>query len=191
MPKARWGISASVVEDFDRASQFTPYAGPIPPNGVYEWLITQLKYVPETSEKCAQMRLGLELAPRVDRKGESKYDGYSIMVFMPVTEKSAFRYVPFLDAIGVSGRDFETRTIVDNDGNIKSIGKWRQDGEQYVAAELRDNKGEQAEKYPKDIGAIMPLIVEGETGDDESYDSEYDNEDTSYGDDDADDDSGF
>lgn len=138
MPRARWGISAGDVDDFDRASQYEPYRGPIPPNGVYEWLVKVLKYLPGTREKHPQLRIGLELSPREDQPSEERYAGYFCMAFIPVTPKTAFRYVPFLDAIGVSGREFEDRTVTDEDGNIKKIGRWRNTGDVIIAAQLAD-----------------------------------------------------
>jgi hypothetical protein len=189
VPRANWGIDASDVEAFYRSKQFAPYTGPVPPNGVYEWLIKVLKYVPRTADKNAQLRIGLELSPRDSVKGERKYRSYFVMGFRSITPKNQFAYVPFLDAIGVSANDFTKRTIVDSEGNISQIGKWRQDGGQYILAQLVD-KEDQHGQLRKDIG-WMGMIVDVDEDDDAADiddDDEYvaDDEDDEYADDDDD-----
>lgn len=167
MPIARWGVSSSDVDDFDRESQFKPYAGPIPPsNQVYHWVVKVLKYAARTRTKNPQLRVGLELIPRegADWVDEQKYEGYFLMAFLPVTPKTTFRYVPFLDAIGVTGSEFENRTKVDEDGNITRIGSWRMDGTQIVAAQLRDGEDENGDPR-KEIGMIMEAIEYDDEGD--------------------------
>jgi len=146
MPKANWGIDAADVDEFDRDSIYKPYSGPVPPPGVYLWQIQKLQSVKGTREKHPQLRVGLELVPREDHD-EDKYSGYYKMAFLPVTNSTNFRYVPFLDAIGVSGREFKSGTITDEEGNIKKIGKWRNTGEEYVMAQLKtttDQNGDPA-----------------------------------------------
>lgn len=175
MPRVDWGVSAKDVDNYDRESQFKPYDGPLPPNGVYQWQLKSFKHVAGTRERNPQLRVGLELVPRKGRKDERHYAGYFVMVFAPVTEKTQFRYVPFLDAIGVTGREFERQTITDEEGNIKKIGKWRNTGEELILGQLRDNTGEQADKYPKDIGWVGPLNAD-DYGDDEADDEEDEDE---------------
>lgn len=173
MPRARWGISAADVDNYDRDSGFTPYRGPIPPNGVYDWLLKQCKFVSGTRGKYPQLRLGLELAPREGSEDEKRYAGYFIMVFRSIAPQTAFGYVPFLDAIGVSGSDFEDRTVVDAEGNITRIGKWRNDGQQYVAAQLKDGADEKGNAR-KEIGWIGEISEEGYDDDDGEYDDDED-----------------
>ena len=143
MPRARWGVSADDVDQFDRSSQFRPYDGPQPPLGVYHWLVKRLKYVPAVKDKLPQLRPGLELVPR-EGYDEDQYAGYYTTAFLPVSERTNFRYVPFLDAIGVTGREFETRTVYDTDNNITRIGSWRNKGDTIIAGQLAmgsDEKG--------------------------------------------------
>ena len=168
MPKANWGVSSADVDEFDRDSQYTPYTGPIPPNAVYEWDIKVLKFIAGTKEKNPQLRVGLELVPREGRN-EEDYEGYFTMAFLHVTDKTAFRYVPFLDAIGVSGREFTDRTITDEEGNIKKIGSWRNTGEEMICAELKD--GEWNGVARKEIGWMGP-ITDDDGDDDEDYDDD-------------------
>lgn len=170
MPTANWGISASDVDDFDRDSQYKPYSGPIPPNGTYAWLVKVLKMVKGAQGKFPQLRIGLELIPREDRPEEDDYEGYFVMNFVPISPQTAFRYAPFCDAIGVTGREFTDRTKYDREGNVRTIGKWRNTGDKIILAELKD--GEDAKGASrKEIGYMGPFETDDE--DEEDYDDEY------------------
>lgn len=183
MAKVNWGIGASEVDEFDRSKQFKPYDGPVPVNGVYHWRIKVLRSVAATRENLPQLRVGLELVPRDTRKGERRYGGYFIMNFIPVSDKMMWKLVPFLDAIGVTGRDFAGRTITDEEGNIKKIGGYRQTGDFIVAAELRD--GTDKDGNPRKEIGWMGTAEEDEFDDTEEDDEEESEED---GDDDFEDD---
>lgn len=179
MPKVNWGIESDTVDDWDRSGQFKPYSGPQPPNGVYQWKVKTAQYVAKTKGKLPQLRVGLELVPRKGRE-EKKFSGYFAMLFLPIAENTAFRYVPFLDAIGVTGADFAQRTVTDEEGAIRKIGKWKNDGETLILAQLADETDQNGEprKGIKWIGAV---------GDDEEADEDDDDSDEEYEDDDDDD----
>lgn len=182
MPKANWGIRASDVESFDREKQFKPYDGPIPVNGVYRWKVTRLMFVAGTDDKLPQLRIGLEIQPR--SKEEKRYAGYRLMLFPPVSDRTQFRYVPFLDAIGVSGREFESGTITDEEGNIKKIGRWKFAPDVTIKAELKDDTDQHGNPR-KDIGWMGADT--GETEDLDSEEEEFeDDEDGEYADEDDD-----
>lgn len=178
MPRVRWGISGKSIDDFDRSTQFTPYTGPIPPSAVYQWQIKTLKSIAPTREKLPQLRVGLELVPR--RKDEERYEGYFIVAFLNIGPKNEFTYVPFLDAIGVSGSDFENRTIADAEGKVQKIGKWRNTGEEQIMAQLADGQ-DQHGKPRKEIKWFGPLTDDDDGEEGEDYDDEeieeYDDED--------------
>lgn len=177
MPRVNWGVSARDIDNFDREAQYKPYDGPIPRNGVYRWKVKKLQYVAATREKNPQLRIGLELIPRKGRKEERAYKGFFVMLFPPVTDRTQFRYVPFLDAIGVSASDFEKRTLADEEGNIKSIGKWRNDGQQIIKGELKDDQDQNGNPR-KDIGWMG--ADDGETSD--ADEEEFDEDDDEAGD---------
>lgn len=174
MPRANWGIDAEVIDGFDRETQYAPYTGPEPTNAVYQWQIKVLKFVAGNREKHPQMRVGLELVPRntEEKKYYRKGQGYFIMMFLSISEKNAFTYAPFCDAIGISGKEFTTRTITDEDGNVKKIGSWRNDGSTLILGQLRDGV-DQNNKPRKEIGWVGPVTDEDEgeeyTDDDEEY----------------------
>lgn len=172
MPKVNWGVRAADIDNFDRDSQYAPYDGPIPPNGVYQFKIKVLKSIAGTREKNPQLRVGLELVPRKSRKNERAMQGYFIMAFLPVTERTQFRYVPFLDAIGVSGREFERGTITDEEGNVKKIGRWRNNGDEIIKAEIKDDTDQNGNPR-KDIGWMGALTDEDPADeDDDGYDDD-------------------
>lgn len=178
MPTANWGITKRDFDSFDREKQFKPYTGPIPPSGaVFTWKIKVLKFFPATNEKTAQLRIGLELVPM--RKEDNKYKGYFVMTFRSVTPKTQFNYVPFCDAIGVTATDFIDRTNRNQEGDILRIGRWRNDGNQLVMAQLKDSE-DQNGNLRKDIGWIGPVEDTDETEDDyedDELDEEIDEDD--------------
>jgi len=177
MPKADWGVNSRDIDNFDRDSQYKPYDGPIPENAVYHWKIKVLKSIAGTKAKLPQLRVGLELVPRKGRN-EKKYSGYFMMAFIPVSDKTEFRYVPFLDAIGVTGREFTNGTVTDDEGNIKKIGKWRNNGDEIIAAQLGDGEDEKgnARKEIKWMGEINSE-PESEEDDEDEFDDEFDEDD--------------
>lgn len=177
MPRAQWGLSAGTVSDFDREASFKPYQGPLPPNAVYKWKVINAWYAAATGEKLPQLRLLLGLEPR--GKSENRYKGFTCMAMAPVGDNTAFRYVPFLDAIGATEADFNNRTDTDNEGRIRKIGKWLNNGKTFVAGQLEDNDFE-GSKYPKSIGWVGALEEDAyeEDEDEEEYDEdEYEEED--------------
>jgi hypothetical protein len=180
MPVVRWGIDQSDVDDYDRSRQFKPYRGKIPPNAVYDWEVKVLKYAAGTREKNPQLIVGLELVPR--DSSEDKYAGYFIMDYIPVMNKTQFRYVPLLDALGISGRDFATRTKVDTDGKILKVGRWVLDGHM-VSAQLVDGEDQKGNPRKEIKGGAYFECLEPEEDEDDEY--AEDDEDAYDGDDDV------
>lgn len=139
MPRVRWsGLDAGDVDSFDRDSQIKPYTGPVPPDDLYLWAVKVLQFREGDRTKNQQLRVGLELVPRSgsDYKHERKFKGYFTMDFIPMADNTAFRYVPLLDVLGVTGKDLVNSTITDEDGNVKKIGPYRHDGKALVLAQL-------------------------------------------------------
>jgi len=179
MPRVRWNINPSNIDEFDRESQYAPYTGPTPPNGVYQFTIKQLKAVAATREAPAQLRVGLELVPRKTRSDERSYKGYFIMAFLNIMDNTAFLYAPFCDAIGVSGNDFCNRMIADEDGNVSKIGRWRNDGSAVIMAQIQDKTYQGVTR--KNVTWM------GAWEDTDEDEGEFDDEDGEYADDEIDD----
>jgi hypothetical protein len=179
MPRFDWGISSDVIDNYDRSKeQFVPYSGPIPPNGVYAFTVKRLKYVSAKVGRSikATLRIGLELKPR--NTAEKEYAGYFVMTFRAVRATNAFSYVHFIDAIGVSGTDFVSRTVGDAEGNIQKIGRWRNDGKQVILAQVVD-KDDQNGQTRKDIGWIGTADTDEDEEDDieDNEEEEFEEED--------------
>ncbi len=173
MPRVNWGLSRGAVKNFDRSKQYKPYAGPVPPNGIYAWRVKVLEYQAATKGKLPSLVSGLELVPRY--KSEEKYAGYWIRNFMPVADHTAFRWVPSLDAIGVSESVFYERTVTGADGRVQRIGQWQNTGEILILAQLKD--GQDLNQNPKkEIGGQW----EYEEGTSDEDDDDFDTDDDDY-----------
>lgn len=183
MPKVNWGIARGTIDRFDRSTQYKPYDGPIPPAAVYRWKMKKVQYVAASGTKNPQIRLGLELIPR--SKEDKRYATYYIMAFLTISEQYPGFYVPFLDAIGVTEREFLSGTITDEEGNIKKIGNWRNTGNLHIKAQLRDSS-DQNGNPKKEIGYILADSEEVIDDEDDS-DIDFDDEDDEYADEDAED----
>lgn len=168
-----WGISSNDIDDFDRSKQYAPYSGPQPPLGVYQFLIKVLRGVPATRDSLPQLRVGLELVPRF--KEENQFAGYFLMAFLKIGERNAWTYVPFCDAIEVSGTDFTDRTQLDTDGNVKRIGRWRNTGDTLILAQVKDGT-DQAGNPRREIGWMGPVEESATEEEPEEYADEYDGE---------------
>lgn|ERR1700754_784629 len=137
MPTVNWGLNPGTVEDFDRSKVFAPYAGKVPPTGVvYAWELKKLAFVaPDREGKYPQLRAALELYARDDE--EEAYAGFFKQTYSPVSPQTAFRYVPLLDALGISEREFLKGTKTKEDGTIISIGRWKMAKGIYLLAQLQ------------------------------------------------------
>lgn len=179
MPKVRWGIDASIIDEWDRSSQYKPYTGPTPPNAVYQWRIKVLKYAAATNEKHPQLRIGLELVPRESNRDEKRYRDFFVMEFRSIAPTNAFAYAPFLDAIGVSSAEFTQSTITDREGNVTKIGRWRNTGDTLIMGQLvdRDDQNGKSRKAIDWMGAVEEPDEYGDDEYDEEIDEEYDDDD--------------
>lgn len=195
MPTMDWGLEPGTVEDFDRSKVFVPYKGKLPPpNQVFLWEIKRVSLVKGTSAgKLPQLRIGLELCPR--NREEKQYEGFYRSTFSPVSESTAFRYVPFLDAIGVSERDFLRGTKHDREGVISAIGRWKfKPGETFVLARLEESENyKDPAKTDLNIndtwfGAPTDADFEEEEDDDDEYEDDESYDDADDDDDDEDED---
>lgn len=125
MPKVKWGGEslASALDEYeeDESRQYKTYDGPKPPKGVYNWKITRMEKT-ESSGGFPQLIVHLELDPR--HAEQKKYAGYYMRDYIIVKTdgSTAFRVKPLLEALGVSGKQFVTATVVDAEGHVQKIG---------------------------------------------------------------------
>jgi len=173
--KVTWGggVTGRALDEADR-SQFTPYDGPVPPNKLFCFRVKMLKKG-KSSNDNPQLIIGLELVPRRTRPEEKQYKGYYITDYIVVLESTTFRVAPFLDAIGVSGREFAEHTSVgpkDDRGSkpITKIGHWVNDGKQFVLATLKDGMDQKGNPR-KEIAGYRPVEELTSKSDEEEDDS--------------------
>lgn len=125
MPRVRWGDEEELLEageNWDPDEQIQPYDGPTPPTGLYHFDVKVLKK--RQGKNFPQLMIGLELVPRKGRSDDKKYVRYFIMDFAPVSPQTNFRWMPFVQAIGVSPSDLIKKCVTDEDGNVTKIGRW-------------------------------------------------------------------
>jgi len=179
MPKMDWGIGTGTVENFDRDSVYKPYAGPTPPSGVvYIWKLKTLKLVHASTGGFPQLRAGLELIPRTAE--EKRYAGFYRSTYSPVSNNTAFRFVPLLDALGVTEREFIKGVSYEKDGSITAMGRWKWSKDIVLQAQLKADEDQH--------GNPRVVINDGWFGvpspDDEYWDGEEEEDDEEYEDDD-------
>ena len=162
MGKVKWGggISQDAIDEVDTSKQFTPYDGPTPPNGVYRFVVKVLRKASSNAGN-PQLQIGLELVPRSDRPDQKPFKGYFMMDFIPVMDSTAWRLRPFLDAIGVTSKEFVNGTMTDEDDNITKIGKKVVKGT-LVAVSIKDGQDQKGNSR-KEVGQYIP-VVDDEAG---------------------------
>lgn len=175
MPIVDWGISQGVMDEFDREKQeqYKPYTGPKPPSGVYRWRITQMMVKAEDEERLPQWLVLLELVPRFS--SEKRYKGYKVWFSASIGDNNAFAYTPLCDVLGVTEQQFRRKTMVDEEGKVKSIGRWRNDGKQEILGEIVDNIDENSGKLYTNVRWVGDVSEDQSTVD--SDDSDVDDED--------------
>lgn len=111
MAKVTWGGAdlESALDEWEDDGGYPQYAGDRPPKGVYRWDIR----VEKTTSKNGFNQLVVHLVLNPHKPDHQKYKGYHCMSYIIVKEdgSTAFRVRPFLDAIGVTARQFRTGTI--------------------------------------------------------------------------------
>lgn len=174
MGKVKWGggISQGALDEVDTSRQFTPYDGPTPPAGVYRFKIKVLKQT-SSSNNNPQLQIGLELEPRADIPEQKRYKGYFMMDFIPVMDSTAWRLRPFLDAIGVTSKEFVNGTVADEDQNITKIGRTVPKG-LLLACSIRN--GQDQKGNPRmEVAQYIP-VADGDDQDDAADDATSDDE---------------
>jgi hypothetical protein len=126
LPKATWGtgndaLTAGDIDNAERSQQYAPYDGPIPPSGLYRFVIKFIKKgESQSGNPKAQILLELDGSWKPKHK---QYDGCPLWDNMPVMKSTGWRVAAFCDAIGATSKDFLSGMIVDEDKKVTKIGK--------------------------------------------------------------------
>lgn len=119
MPKAKWGDFSS--DDIDKAesNSFTPYAGDVPPAGLYRFTVKQMKQ--GESQACnPKLQVVMELDGSW-KPNHKKFDGAPLFDNMPVMKSTAFRVKAFCEAFGITSKQFNTGIITDENGKVTKL----------------------------------------------------------------------
>jgi hypothetical protein len=121
MPKATWGdFSSNDIENAE-SNSFTPYAGPIPPSGVYRFVVKQMKKG-ESQAGNPKLQTVMELDGSW-KPNHKKYDGCPLFDNMPVMKSTAFRVRAFCEAFGISFKEFTGgKILTDENGKVTKLG---------------------------------------------------------------------
>jgi hypothetical protein len=147
MPKVKWGGKElqDSLENYDgeNDAQYRPYDGPPPRAGMYLFTVKRVKQ--NTSPGgFPRLQLFLELTPRAGRPDEKRYDKFFMLDGIIVKEdgSTTFRVRPFLDAIGVSVREFMTNTVTSAEDNelVVKIGKFKTDKPFQIMGAIKPQK---------------------------------------------------
>lgn len=178
MPIADWGLSKGTIANFDREKQkqYEPYTGPKPSAGVYKWSIVKdrMKRAAGDDQDFPRLTAMLMLVPRT--REEKRYKGYRAWFSANISDENPQWYVPLLDVLGVTDAQFRLKTKITDEGVIKKIGEWVNDGTTEILAEIRHNGDYTNVTW---VGVVPD--------DDEDLDDDEDDEDEDDEDDDEDD----
>lgn len=148
MPKAKWGTGdeALTAADIDgaKSSEFTPYAGPLPPAGLYKFVVKQMKQGTSGTGNPKLVTI-MELAGDWKPTHE-KYDGCPLFDHMPVMKSTAFRVKAFCEAFGMTSKEFYGGILTDEDGKVTKLGSLGDPAGLEVFVNVKPNPP--TEKYP-------------------------------------------
>lgn len=123
MPKVKsWGVTDGdklTEKDLKSASADLGYTGPLPPAGMYRFIIKRMKRAKFPSGE------GISILALLDGKWKDehkKYDGAELWDQVVMTRQSASFVKGFADSIGVSYADLLTGVVVDENDIVTKIG---------------------------------------------------------------------
>lgn len=126
MAKVKWDGGAELASaldewEEDESRSYTPYAGPEPKKGMYRFQVKRIKK-DVSKNGFPQLVVDLEMSPTLP--AHKQYAGFFTRQFVVVKKdgSTAFRVKPLLTALGVTGKQFVTATIVDDEGYVLKIG---------------------------------------------------------------------
>jgi hypothetical protein len=182
-PKVTWGINEDTIADAE-SRQFVPYDGPeLVHRAVYRFAVERIRR--ETS-RAGNPMITLLLLADDDRDGKKEYNGAPVWDRVPVMASTAFRVRAFCDALGVTYKDFLTKTVTDGteEDNITAIGPVKFGGKKpvHVKAQVIIGQDDQGQPRPE-VATLLPKAEqgpaepeletdEGEQGDAADYDED-------------------
>jgi hypothetical protein len=125
MPKATWGagdnpLTADDIDGAERAETRQRYSGPMPQPGTYRWRLGRLKKV--TSSNGNDMINVMAFLDGDWKPNHKQYDGAVLFDRVVLTSGNKANVANFLDAIGATGKDLMSGTLIDEAGYITKLG---------------------------------------------------------------------
>lgn len=139
MGKVKWSIDADEPEDLEG---YDVYDGPDLPKGVYRF---QLKFLRLKENRNGDPMLNGLLVVNDDRADKKRYNGAPVWFNQNVTEQGKPYVKQFLNSIGVSWKDFMSKTVMDEDTDpptITKMGVTKLDGSTLLRALIKIQSGE-------------------------------------------------
>jgi hypothetical protein len=172
MPKAKWGSGdeALTAADIDGAQSngFTPYSGPVPPAGLYKFVVKQMSQG-QSSTGNPKLLTVMELAGDW-KPNHAKYDGCPLFDHMPVMKSTAFRVKAFCEAFGLTSKEFYGGILTDEKGKVTKLGSLGDPAglEVFVNVSKRPATDQYAESLQLNGTGYLPVdeIDEAQTSDD-------------------------
>jgi hypothetical protein len=179
MPKAKWGSGdeALTAADIDGAQSngFTPYSGPIPPAGLYKFVVKQMTQGTSGAGN-PKLQTVMELAGDW-KSNHAKYDGCPLFDNMPVMKSTAFRVKAFCEAFGLTSKEFYGGILTDEKGKVTKLGSLGDPAglEVYVSVSKRAATDQYPESLQLNGTGYLPVddddaedAAEDETADDDT-----------------------
>jgi len=173
MPKVKWG-SDIAVDDIDSWEDESggSYAGQKPSSGIFKFKITKL-VKGESKAGNPKLTAYMTLVPRT--AADKKYDGCPLTDFMPIMKSTVWRFRPFLDCLGVTGKQLLSQTNANGEGEVISIAGVKPAGKELLVQVKLDENEEylNIKRYMKPVDEDdVDVDVDADADDDDDDDDD-------------------
>lgn len=165
----------------DSREGYTDYSGEIPPKGtVLPGKIKKAWWTFNNSKPPARMMIAIWEAD--ENAGE--YEGLPLWDYISFSPQAKWRWQPFLDATGLTLRDFKKMEVEDEDDErygtpIISIGDWEV-GEDSAAVNVVTKRERYDGDWRAKVDKYLPYDADEDAGEDEDEDEDEDYEDEEW-----------
>lgn len=152
MPKVLWGdeISAQEIDDAPESQGGSLYEGPLPPNGVYTFVIQKIQATKSSTDKpMVAIRWAIDGATG----DKAVYNGAPWWDNIVVGKSTLWKVKSFTKATGITSADF-MKAVTDDEDNILKFGTKKTEGMK-VRARVIQKPGNDG-NMRLDFGAYFP-----------------------------------
>lgn len=178
MPKIKWDLDSEAIDNAE-SEGFTPYAGPVPPAGVYKFTLKRLEATKSSAgNKMLKVLMELDADGIKERK---KYHGCPVWDNVVVMDKTAWKVRQFLDALGVSASDFTNKTVAEEENSkhlVRKIGSLKVEG---VELTVQIKRGANQEGDPRpEVQRYLPYSELDDSDTEDAREAQDDDEDAPF-----------